>query len=156
MFPFFKFGRIMGRGDFRYLILEALKNRPMHGYELMKVLKEKCSGFYIPSPGAIYPTLQMLEDQGFVKVVSEEGKRVFAVTDEGLKFLEERRGEAKAAFKKYEDFFTEDRLLLFKELRRLALTLFQNIGELTPEKTKQIAEIVRDARIKMSDIMDKE
>jgi len=156
LFRFLRLGRIMGRGDFRYVLLEALKDRPMHGYELMKTVGEKFSGFYMPSAGVIYPTLQLLEDQGFVKVISDEGKRVFAVTDEGLRFLKAKRSEAEAALKRCEDFFTEDRLLLFNELRRFAVTLFLNFEELTPEKTRRVAEIVKEARVKVSELAEGE
>ena len=58
MFPFlFKAGRMFGRGDFRYLVLNTLKEKPMHGYEIMKVVGDRFSGFYSPCwkrKGAIY------------------------------------------------------------------------------------------------------
>ncbi|HJT59495.1 MAG TPA: PadR family transcriptional regulator, partial [Ktedonobacteraceae bacterium] len=55
-------GRFFGRGDMKFALLQLLQERPMHGYEMMKALEEKSGGFYTPSPGSIYPTLQMLED----------------------------------------------------------------------------------------------
>ena len=57
-------GRFFGRGDMKFALLELLQERPMHGYEMMKALAEKSGGFYTPSPGSIYPTLQMLEEGG--------------------------------------------------------------------------------------------
>ena len=62
----------------------------MHGYEMMKALEEKSGGFYTPSAGSIYPTLQMLEDRGFVTVKEVEGKKVYSITDTGRGLLAER------------------------------------------------------------------
>jgi DNA-binding PadR family transcriptional regulator len=71
------------RGDVRAAVLAILTEKPMHGYEIMQQLEERTGGFWRPSPGSIYPTLQLLEDQGLVKGEELEGKRVFALTDEG-------------------------------------------------------------------------
>ena len=81
MFPgFFKTSRMFGRGDFRYVVLDALNKKPMHGYEIMKVIGNKFSGFYSPSPGMVYPTLQMLEDEGHIKSKSLRGKKIYEIT----------------------------------------------------------------------------
>src|SRR6266851_9206197 len=84
-------GRFFGRGDIKFVLLELLQERPMHGYEMMKALEEKTGGFYTPSPGSIYPTLQMLEDRGFVTSVEVEGKKVYSITDAGRASLAERQ-----------------------------------------------------------------
>ena len=99
MFPFlFKAGRMFGRGDFRYLVLNTLKEKPMHGYEIMKVVGDRFSGFYSPSPGMVYPTLQMLEDEGFVRSRNDRGKKVYQITKEGRGFLKSRKGVTNSAF----------------------------------------------------------
>jgi DNA-binding PadR family transcriptional regulator len=84
-------GRFFGRGDVKFALLELLQERPMHGYEMMKALEEKSGGFYTPSPGSIYPTLQMLEDRGFVTVQEAEGKKVYSITAAGQALLTERQ-----------------------------------------------------------------
>ncbi len=84
-------GRFFGRGDMKYVLLELLQERPMHGYEMMKALEEKSGGFYSPSPGSIYPTLQMLEDGGLVTANEAEGKKVYSITDTGRALLAERQ-----------------------------------------------------------------
>jgi DNA-binding PadR family transcriptional regulator len=71
------------RGNVRAAILAILGERPMHGYEIMQELESRSGGFWRPSPGSVYPTLQLLEDQGLVKSEEVEGRRVFALTDEG-------------------------------------------------------------------------
>src|SRR5712691_9284498 len=86
--------RFFGRGDVKFALLGLLQERPMHGYEMMKALEEKSGGFYSPSPGSIYPTLQMLEDRGLVSVQEVEGKKVYSITDAGRAALAERQKEA--------------------------------------------------------------
>ena len=76
------------RGDLKYVILELLKDKPRHGYDIIRELEELSYGFYKPSPGVIYPTLQMLEEMGYASSTEQEGKRVYSITEEGLKFLE--------------------------------------------------------------------
>ncbi len=88
--------RVFGRGDIKFALLELLQERPMYGYEMMKVLEEKSGGFYAPSPGSIYPTLQMLEDRGLVSVQEVEGKKVYSITDAGRALLAERHKEEEA------------------------------------------------------------
>jgi DNA-binding PadR family transcriptional regulator len=79
------------KGDLKYVILDLLKDKPSHGYEVIRALEERFRGFYSPSPGSVYPTLQMLEDMGYVTATQQDGKKVYAITDEGRKFLEENR-----------------------------------------------------------------
>ena len=84
-------GRTFERGDLKYVILDMLEDEPSHGYAIIKNLEERSRGFYSPSPGTVYPTLQLLEDMGHVTVTQRDGKKVYAITDEGRKFLEENR-----------------------------------------------------------------
>lgn len=78
-------------GEVKYVILRLLKEKARHGYEVIKALEEQMGGWYTPSAGTIYPTLQLLEDQGYVRVVETEGKKVYHITTEGEAFLEEHR-----------------------------------------------------------------
>ncbi len=71
------------RGNVRAAILAVLAEQAMHGYEVMQQLESRSGGMWRPSPGSIYPTLQLLEDQGLVKSEDVEGRRVFSLTDEG-------------------------------------------------------------------------
>lgn len=84
--------RFFGRGDMKFLLLELLTERPKHGYEMIKEMEGRFSGFYSPSPGSVYPTLQMLEDRGYVHSSTEDGKRVYAITEEGRGYLKESAG----------------------------------------------------------------
>ena len=73
----------MRRGDVRVAILIALTDGPGHGYELIQTLEAKSGGRWRPSPGSVYPALQLLADQGFVTSTEQDGKRVFEITDTG-------------------------------------------------------------------------
>jgi DNA-binding PadR family transcriptional regulator len=73
------------RGDVRGAVLALLAERPMHGYEIISELSERTEGIWKPSPGSIYPTLQLLEDEGLVTAEAEGqgGRRRYGLTDEG-------------------------------------------------------------------------
>jgi DNA-binding PadR family transcriptional regulator len=71
------------RGDVRASILALLKDRPMHGYEMIQEIAERSGGAWKPSPGSVYPTLQLLEDEGLIASQSEGGKKLFTLTDQG-------------------------------------------------------------------------
>ncbi len=86
-----RFARPFRRGDFKYLLLRQLKDKPSYGYEIMRTLQERLGSFYTPSPGSIYPTLQMLEEIGYVSAKEQEGKKVYTITNEGIKYLDEQR-----------------------------------------------------------------
>ncbi|WP_246132054.1 PadR family transcriptional regulator [Paenibacillus hemerocallicola] len=73
----------------KYALLELLSAEPMHGYQMMKALEEKSDGQYTPSAGSIYPTLQMLEDRGWIAADEPDGKKVFRPTEAGLEALKE-------------------------------------------------------------------
>ncbi|MFE6601680.1 PadR family transcriptional regulator [Streptomyces albidoflavus] len=71
------------RGDVRASILALLADRPMHGYEMIQEIAERSGGAWKPSPGSVYPTLQLLEDEGLIASESSGGKKLFALTEEG-------------------------------------------------------------------------
>ena len=111
--PGFGFGRAgrrrqwFGAGDMKYVILKLLKDKPRHGYEVMKDLEEQMHGCYSASPGTVYPTLQWLEDEGLVRAKDVGGKKVYEITDSGLKFLEEHRDVVEDIFDRVKDAIDE-------------------------------------------------
>jgi DNA-binding PadR family transcriptional regulator len=82
-----------GRGDVRAAILALLAERPMHGYEMIQELEARTGGVWRPSPGSVYPTLQLLEDEGLITGDEGEGRRRFTLTDAG-RAEAERQGQA--------------------------------------------------------------
>jgi DNA-binding PadR family transcriptional regulator len=73
----------MERGALRGVLLDLLRESPQHGYELIRCFEERTRGQYAPSPGALYPTLQLLEDQELVTSATEAGRRVYRLTEAG-------------------------------------------------------------------------
>ncbi len=76
-------GRRSRRGDVRAAILALLAEQPRHGYEIIREIGERSGGFWRPSPGSVYPTLQMLADEGLVTSKDEHGKKLFELTEAG-------------------------------------------------------------------------
>ncbi|WP_120075961.1 PadR family transcriptional regulator [Aurantiacibacter odishensis] len=86
--------RLFGPGELRLVLLAMLAEEPRHGYELIKALEDMTAGSYSPSPGTIYPTLQMLADEGAIaEQDSEDAKKLFQATESGLAELEDRKDE---------------------------------------------------------------
>ncbi|GHH88258.1 hypothetical protein GCM10018793_67310 [Streptomyces sulfonofaciens] len=77
------------RGDVRASILALLKDRSMHGYEMIQEIAERSGGVWKPSPGSVYPTLQLLEDEGLIDSASEGGKKLFSLTESGRQAADE-------------------------------------------------------------------
>ena len=77
-------GRRMRRGDIRRAILSVLSDGPAHGYAVMRRLEEMSGGLWRPSPGSVYPHLQMLEDEGMVGSSEQDGTRTFHLTEAGV------------------------------------------------------------------------
>lgn len=86
--------RVFGRGDLPLIVLALIEISPRHGYEIIKAIEERCGGAYAPSPGAIYPTLTLLEEQDHVtSSESASGKKLYTITDQGRAYIEENRAQ---------------------------------------------------------------
>jgi DNA-binding PadR family transcriptional regulator len=131
------------RGDVKYLLLETLLEQPMHGYEIIRRLEEQHGGRYRPSPGSVYPTLQMLEEGGFLSSETIEGKRVYALTAAGRQLLEERRDSD-------EDADDDPEFAGRRDVRQAAWKLFaavrQGLHHADPATRERIRKVVDGAR----------
>lgn len=87
----FRTGRKFDAGDLQLIILALLSEQPRHGYELIKVLEEKSGGFYVPSPGVIYPALTYLEETGLAEVEVSGTKKLYRITEAGQARVDENR-----------------------------------------------------------------
>ncbi len=138
-------------GEMKFVILRLIREKPRHGYEVMKALEEKFRGHYTPSAGSVYPTLQLLEDEGFVRVVETEGKKVYHITPEGEQYLEEHRDVLDDIFERVRETvrdFTGGGLgEVQSAFAQLAGTTFRRAWRLGPDDPalKQVAEILRRA-----------
>jgi DNA-binding PadR family transcriptional regulator len=144
--------RMFQKGDFKYLILDLLKSKPRHGYEIIRELEKKFHGFYSPSPGMVYPTLQYLEEMGYVTGREQDGKKVYTITEAGLKFLEEQAGtvdDIKDYMKSHWWSWTSelgeqfrDVMLEYGEMGRL---LGRRVRGMNKEKLKAIGDVLKKA-----------
>lgn len=91
-------GRFFSHGGLKFVLLHLLSEKHGHGYELIKSIEDKLGGSYSPSPGTVYPTLTMMEEQGYLKGQSADasGRKSYSVTDAGRAYLEENRALADA------------------------------------------------------------
>lgn len=139
-------GRRARRGDVRTGLLSLLADRPMHGYDLIRELEERSGGAWRPSPGSIYPTLQLLEDEGLVTGEEQDGKRVYTITDAGRAELEERRARG-GAREPWEFGPLGEGLGQLRESGfQLAAAAMQVARTGTEPQRKQAAEILAEAR----------
>jgi DNA-binding PadR family transcriptional regulator len=93
--PGFGRGPKVGRGDVREAVLALLAEQPMHGYQMIGELAERSGGAWRPSPGSVYPVLQLLADEGLVRAEEADGKRVFHLTEAGQAYVASRAGASK-------------------------------------------------------------
>jgi hypothetical protein len=78
-----KVGSRMGRGDVRAAVLSLLSEKPMHGYQIIREIEERSGGSWKPSAGSVYPTLQLLADEGLITAEESNGRKTYALTEEG-------------------------------------------------------------------------
>jgi DNA-binding PadR family transcriptional regulator len=133
----------MRRGDVRVALLVALLDGPAHGYELMSGLEERTGGRWRPSPGSVYPSLQMLSDEGLVTSTDEDGKRTFALTDAGRTAAEERVATQGLPWEDVERSAQAD---LWSAVRSLDQAARQVGSTGSPEMVARATEAVTEAR----------
>ncbi len=144
------------RGGIKFAILELLSEKPRHGYEIIREMEERSGGLYSPSPGAIYPTLQALEDQDFVSSTTEAGKRVYAVTEAGLAYLETHKEQAQGHRERREARWGahsggRGATMEMKEtLADVMRAVRRSAGD--PDKMKEINEVLLEAAKKVREI----
>lgn len=76
-------GNRAGRGEVRTAVLALLAEQPMHGYQIIHEIEERSGGTWKPSAGSVYPTLQLLADEGLISAEESNGRKIYSLTDEG-------------------------------------------------------------------------
>src|SRR5205823_4774254 len=143
----------MRRGDIRTALLVALLDGPGHGYDVIQKLEEKSGGAWRPSPGSVYPTLQLLEDEGLVRSTERDGKRVFEITDAGRAEAERRTAEAGGTPWDVAGHAAQSTGEFREAIGGLAMAFKQITAVGTPTQVEQAVEILRDARRKLYQIL---
>lgn len=139
--------RFFDSGHLRLVILQLIADKPSYGYELIKAIEDRLSGGYAPSPGVVYPTLTMLEEEGLATVTSTDGaKKLYAATEQGKEYLKTNRAVLKAIFGRMEQagrMWGRGRSPQIERAilnLRLALKMRVERGDLSSEQLSKIAE----------------
>ena len=145
-------GRVFDSGALRLVVLGLIGEGPRHGYDIIKGLKERFQGAYSPSPGAIYPMLQLLEDAGLVTSERHGVKRRYAVTEAGRAYLAESRDELDRIRAQIEEAAAPIGVLAIGEaIRDFRAALFAKMrrGTLGEAEARRLRDILIEAREKI-------
>ncbi len=145
--PFF------ARGGFRVLVLRALQDRPMHGYEIIKVLEDRFQGFYRPSAGAVYPALRSLQREGLVGVRGSERRKTYHLTTPGKSYLRKQHAEMQRHFESFQAAVGPERSALLRELRETGRLLMPNLRTITPRQATELRKAVVEMRGRIAAIL---
>lgn len=151
--------RFFGHGELRLVVLDILSRNASHGYELIKEIENLTQGIYSPSPGVIYPTLDLLQDQGLITVQEEDsGRKKMAITAEGTQvlventaLLEQVRSRLKARMVGFE-LRKDPQMKRALENFKAVLNLKVNQGEISDAQLKQIVGIIDRAALDISQL----
>ena len=145
-------GTRMGRGDVRTAVLALLAERPMHGYQIIQQIEERSGGSWKPSPGSVYPTLQLLADEGLIRAEESNGRKTYSLTEEGRE-VANAAGEKSAP---WEGSTSRDSGRA-SALPKAGIDLAQAVAQVgrsgSPEQVKEAVAVLDDARRKLFSIL---
>jgi DNA-binding PadR family transcriptional regulator len=147
------------RGLVRWLVLDAIAAQPRHGYEVIQAIADKSRSAYKPSPGVVYPTLQMLEDVGHVRPLVRDDRKTYEITADGKRELREHEGEvgefyrdnANDAWHEHAD----DVAQVMKRVGRV-IRLFKHSmrrGSVRPSTLRKMKAVLDDSLTKLEDLL---
>jgi len=147
-----KVGTRMGRGDVRAAVLALLAEKPMHGYQLIREIEERSNGAWKPSPGSVYPTLQLLADEGLIRAEESNGRKTYSLT-EGGRAVTDAAADAKAPWEAQGSRESGRTSALPKAGFDLAQAAAQVGRTGSPEQVSQAVAVLDDARRKLYSIL---
>ena len=146
------------KGDLKYVILDLIKDKPRHGYEIIRELEEMSHGLYTPSPGAVYPTLQMLEEMGYATAVERDGRKVYTITEAGLDFLTERKDsadEVRSQMKSRWSFKNLGKMAtMMKEYHDLENVVGRGLRSMDADKMERIRQVLINTSLSIKDVLE--
>ncbi len=146
------------KGDLKYVILDLIKDKPRYGYEIIRALEERSHGFYTPSPGVVYPTLQMLEEMGYVSAAERDSKKVYTITEEGLQFLDERKDLADEVKSHMKHHWNPQKAgamgQMVGELGRIGKLMGRNIRYADADQIRRVGEVISRAYREIEAILE--
>ena len=150
------------RGVVRWLLLDAIARQPRHGYEIIQAIGEKSGGTYRPSPGVVYPTLQMLEELGHARTATRGERKVYEITEDGRSELAAHAEEVREFYEGQVDttweHHAEDVAHVMKRVGRL-VRLFKDAmhrGRLRPSTMRKARGILDDALGRLEELLSPE
>jgi DNA-binding PadR family transcriptional regulator len=147
--------RFFKQGEVRIALLSLLEEQASHGYELMKRLEERSGGMYKASAGSVYPVLQQLEDEGLVRQVEQDGKKIYHLTESGAREVEAHRDDIDAIWKRahgWKDWGSTmgpETAEIWGSWGRLSKAAFAAAARSDFEEMEQIREILDRARAEL-------
>lgn len=142
----------MGRGDVRTAVLALLAEKPMHGYQIIREIEDRSGGAWKPSPGSVYPTLQLLTDEGLISAEESDGRKTYSLTEAGRQ-VADADSEKSAPWEMpgaRENARTG-------ALPKAGIDLAQAVAQVgrsgSPEQVKQAVEVLDEARRKLFSIL---
>ena len=147
-----------GRGGIIIAILDLIREQSRHGYDIIQEIEERSGGFYSPSPGVVYPTLQALEDRDFAEAAETEGKRIFSITEAGKAWLDEREEEVRSYRERlYGGRGEGDRAETIYEMKGMLRDMAKatRIMASDPERIREIRTVIKESKEKIDEILSR-
>jgi DNA-binding PadR family transcriptional regulator len=139
-------GRKARRGDIRTAALLLLNEEPRNGYQIMQEVEERSDGAWRPSPGSVYPALQQLEDEGLIRSQDSDGRKLFALTDEGRANVGQRPADAPAPWDQWNDDASDETRALAGLMRQVAMAFSQVISTGSKAQMTKAHEVLTATR----------
>jgi DNA-binding PadR family transcriptional regulator len=139
-------GRKARRGDIRTAALLLLAEEPRNGYQIMQEVQERSDGVWRPSPGSVYPALAQLEDEGLIRSQESDGRKLFALTDEGRAHVEQRDADKPAPWEQMSGDVSDEAHELGKLMREVGFAFFQVMHTGSEAQMAKAREVLTAAR----------
>jgi DNA-binding PadR family transcriptional regulator len=149
-------GAKAGRGDVRSAILALLREGPRTGYQIMSEIDERSGGAWRPSPGAVYPALSQLADEGLIAGEETGGRRTFSLTDAGREYVEQNPHQARGAWESQAQQDAWQLPGLFAEAARLGSGIVQIAHAGTPAQVEAAERLLEQTRRRLYQILAEE
>ncbi|GAA0976867.1 hypothetical protein GCM10009555_037130 [Acrocarpospora macrocephala] len=141
------------RGDVRAAILALLAEEPRNGYQIIQEIAERSQGGWKPSPGAVYPALQQLTDEGLVRAQEVDGRKTFQLTEAGQAYIADHPQEVRAPWEEMTPDIGDDVHELFDLSRQAASALFQIAQGGSEGQVRQAKQILAETRRKLYQVL---
>lgn len=148
------------RGGVKYLVLDAVTDAPRHGYEIMQVIEERSHGAYRPSPGVIYPTLQLLDETGLVRSSEKEGRKIYEITDAGRAELEANRDTVRDFYEQQDAGSSEEFADALGDFSRRLMGLARTVhraartGRLNAKAMRQLRKLLDETIARVEEVLE--